>query len=110
MANKKDRRAASPEVMILPLQLSEMLSRTPFDLPPALQGKKWGAPQTAAPACNTCLPPAECERSVAKQQQGDGSPVPSFCPNARFIRSNAPRRVQSPTGVGMEAHTRVQSD
>ena len=40
------------------------------------------------------------ERWIAKHQQGESNPVPSFCPNAPFIGSNGPRRARD----ALQAH------
>jgi hypothetical protein len=90
MANHKGRPPRSTEVMVLPWRMTDMLSRTRFDMSRALKGEHWEALKTAAERCVRCAAQTRCEQWIAQHQQGEGNPVPSFCPNAHFIRSNRP--------------------
>ena len=90
MANTKGRGARSIEVMVLPWRMTDMLSRTRFDMSRALKGEHLEALKTAAKRCVRCAAQTRCEQWIAQHQRGEGNPVPSFCPNAHFIRSNRP--------------------
>jgi len=93
MANKQGRSRRSTEVIFLPRRMTDMLSRTRFDMSRALQGKNWEAFKTAAKTCVHCSAQGECEQWIATHPQGEENPVPGFCPNAHYMASHAPRRV-----------------
>jgi hypothetical protein len=109
MANKKGRPARSTEVMLLPWRMTDVLSRTRFDINRALQNRHWEALKTATQTCVRCAAETECERWIAKHRQGESNPVPSFCPNAQFIRANGSRRALPPVRGAMEAHKLLEA-
>lgn len=109
MANEKGRPARSTEVMFLPWRMTDVLSRTRFDMNRALQSRHWEALKTAAQTCVRCPAETECERWIAKHRQGENNPVPSFCPNAPFIRSHGRRPAFPPVRGAMEAQKLLEA-
>src|SRR5262245_2122256 len=109
MANKKGRPARSTEVMFLPWRMTDVLSRTRFDISRALQSRHWEALKTAAQTCVRCPAETECERWIAKHRQGESNPVPSFCLNTPFIRSHGRRTALPPVRGAMEAHKLLEA-
>ena len=85
---KKNRPARSADVTSLPPLMTDMLSRTRFDMRHALNENNREALKTAAERCARCSVQAECQQWIAHHQEGENNPVPSFCPNAPYIRSN----------------------
>ena len=92
--NRKHRPRRSSETVVLPRRMTDVLSRTRFDMSRALTAKNWAALKTAAQTCLECAAKLECERWIANHQQGESNAVPRFCRNAHFIRSNAPRPIR----------------
>jgi uncharacterized protein DUF6455 len=74
MPNNKGR-AKRSSVMFLPWRMTDILSRTQFDIHRALQSQNLGAFKTAAETCSRCSATTECERWIAKHRQGESNPV-----------------------------------
>jgi hypothetical protein len=89
--------------------MTDMLSRTRFDMSRALKAENWEAFKTAAKTCVGCAAQTECAQWIAQHPQGEGNPVPSFCPNARFIRSNRPCRGLPPMQGAKEAQKLLEA-
>jgi hypothetical protein len=90
---KKKRGLQSSEIAFLPGRMTDMLSRTRFNLSRALKPKNWRAFKTAAETCLRCGVGTKCRRWLESHREGEGNPVPDFCPNARFVRANSGRCV-----------------
>ena len=92
--NKKHRPRRLTDIVFLPWRMTDVLSRTRFDMRRALTAKNWGALKTAAQTCVDCAAKSECERWIANHEQGESNAVPSFCRNAHFIHANGPRPIR----------------
>ena len=91
MAKQKCRPGQSLEIMVLPEQMTDMLSRTRFNIDRALKANNGIAFKAAAVTCRGCVVQAECRQWLESHQEGAANPVPNFCPNAPFIRANGRR-------------------
>ena len=107
--NRKHRPRRSSELVFLPWRMTDMLSRTRFDMSRALTVKNWGALKTAAQTCMDCAAKTDCERWIANHQQGEDNAVPSFCRNAHFIGSNGPRPIRPSLRGATEARTLLEA-
>jgi hypothetical protein len=92
MAEKKRRAGRWSGAIFVPSRLTDMLSRTRFSITRALNRKAEAAFKTAAKTCLDCTEQDKCQQWIASHPEGEGNAVPSFCPNANFIRRNSPRR------------------
>jgi hypothetical protein len=91
MAKKKCRSGQSSEIIVLPGRMTDMLSRTQFNIDRALKANNGKAFEAAAATCRRCAVTTECRRWLESHQEGAANPVPNFCPNAPFIRANGRR-------------------
>lgn len=91
MAKQKRRPRQASEITVLPEPMTDMLSRTRFNIDRALKANNGKAMTAAAATCRGCTVQGECRRWLERHQEGAGHPVPNFCPNAPFIRANSRR-------------------
>jgi hypothetical protein len=91
MAKQKRRPGPSSDIIVLPERMTDMLSRTRFNIERALKANNGKAIKAAAATCRGCLVQGECRRWLKSHQEGAANPVPNFCPNEPFIRAHRRR-------------------
>ncbi len=81
--------------MKLPVRMTDVLSRVPFDVNYAFNAFNRGELDTAATNCIACRRKAKCDRWVEGHAEGAGDEPPQFCPNATYMKSFAPVRAKA---------------